>query len=107
MPPQNGVGSDNGGYISEKPPTESRTDTGQAPPVIVGQLQPSVPQLRLEDPVLLTQICDRLRLPALEPTQNGRDDQLCRNHERSLREVDRIFGHYGSVAWTNRGVLAI
>jgi hypothetical protein len=47
-----------------------------AKPLIICQPQSAVPQLRLEDSILLAQVPYCLRLFALEPTQERRNDQL-------------------------------
>ncbi len=74
VPPQDGIGRDNRGHLHESPATALRADVRQAPPFLVCQPQSTVPQLRLKDSVLLAQIPYCLRLFALEPTQERRDD---------------------------------
>ena len=65
---------------------EAVTDDGETPPFVVIQPQPPAVQLRLQYAVLFPQEFDDIALFPFEPAEQRRDDQVERQHARSLRQ---------------------
>jgi hypothetical protein len=86
VPAKNRVGCDQCGYRSQESPAESCTATRQASAIGLAQPEPRWAELRLENPVLLTQVVDDVRLLALQPAQKNGYHQLRGNHDESLRD---------------------
>ena len=80
VPAQNRVGRDDRRDLRQHPTTEPLAEASQPPPFVVGEPQALVAQLRLQDAVLFAQVLDDLVLFVLEPAEEGRDEQLHRNH---------------------------
>ena len=91
VPAPNRIGRDNRGYPRQDPATETRTQDGQAPPVVVGQPHTATVQLRFEDAVLFPQILHHLVLFAVEPGEERRDEQVHRYDGPSLRHAATAF----------------
>jgi hypothetical protein len=87
MPAENRVRRDQCGDLSQESPAESCTATSQASPIRLGESEAPWAELRLENPVFLTQKVDHVRLLALKPAQKNCHHQLRGNHDGSLREV--------------------
>jgi hypothetical protein len=98
VPAENCVRRDDRRNLRQKPPTERRAQSSQAPPVVVGEPDALVAQARLQNPVLFAQVLDGLMLLVLEPADKKRDEQVQRNHPSSLRQQPGdVFGHFGIV----------
>jgi hypothetical protein len=71
MPLENRVGGDDGGDLTQQPPTQTVPAPRQPAPVFIGQAQAAAAQLRVEDPIFFNQIRDG-RLPSVAPpARNG------------------------------------
>ena len=66
--------------------SQPRPQNSQAPPFVVGQPQSSAVQLRFQHSILFAQVLDDIVLPAFEPADKSRENQLKRNHQASLRQ---------------------
>ena len=77
--------------------SQALTEDGEAPSFVVTQLQPSTAQLSLENPVLLTQEFDYVPLFPFEPSEQGRNKEMKRNHCASLCQclIDAVLRHNG------------
>jgi hypothetical protein len=97
MPAQNRVRRDNRRHLRQQPTPQSRAADGQAPPVVVGEPQTLVLQQRPEHAVLFAEVLDDVVLFALEPAEEGHDEELQRNHtaESMPNSAAQFFGHYG------------
>ena len=68
---------------------EAVPDDGETPPFVVIQPHSPAVQLRLQYAVLFPQELDDIGLFPFEPAEPRRDDQVERNHTRSLRQRRR------------------
>jgi hypothetical protein len=103
VPAENRVGRDDRRNLCQKPPTERRAESSQAPPFVVSEPYALIAQARLQNAVLFPQVLVDLVLLVLEPADKKRDDQVQRTHASSLRQQrGDVFGHYG----LNRGTAA-
>ena len=92
MPPQNRVGRDKRGDLSQPATTQQVPAHGQPTPIIIAQPEASSPQLTSKDAILFDQIRQGLLLPLIQPA-----DQ--RDKKQPQREnVD----HGGRVYLTDR-----
>jgi hypothetical protein len=68
----------------------------QTPTLIVGQLDATAAQLRLQGPILFAEEVDDISLLALDPTNERHEQKVEGEHaSESIRiEVDAIFGHH-------------
>ena len=80
VPSQNRVGRDDRRDLRQHPTTQPFAEGGQPSPVTIRQPQTLMAQLRLQDAVLFAQVQDDLVLFVLEPAEEGRDEELHRNH---------------------------
>ena len=100
MSAKNRVGRDNGRNLPQTPTTETRAESGQAPPFVVDEQHALAAQLGFRNPVLFAQVLDDLVLFVLEPADKKRDEQVQRNHASSLRQLPgEVFGHYLRARW--------
>jgi hypothetical protein len=93
--------------VREDPSAEALTDDGQTPPFVVTEPHSPAVQLRLQYAVLFPQEFDDIALFPFEPAEQRRDDQMEREHARSLRQrgVDAVFGQYEVLFVMKEGVI--
>jgi hypothetical protein len=98
MPPEDSVRRHDSGHVRQHPTAEALAEDGEPPPFIVAQPYPASVQLRPEHTVLFPQEFDDIAPLAVHPAEQRRDEQVQRNHGRSLRQhsVDSILRHYGT-----------
>jgi hypothetical protein len=96
VPAKNRVGCHNRGNVRQDPTTEAYAENSQASPFVVAESHALAAQLCRQDAVLFTQVLnDDVVLSALEPSNDGCDEQLYRNHAPSLRQrPGDVIGHY-------------
>ena len=107
MPPQDRVGRDDRGDLTQPSPSQPVPTHGEAPPFVIGQSKTSPTQLTPKDSILFDQIGQGLLLLTIEPAdQRGESKPKERNvdHAGSLPHRPRFgpawpFGqvveHYG------------
>ena len=71
MPGEQGVRAHNGADLPEDPPTQVFRLGGQANALIVGESQPTRPELLAEHPILRLEILDHLALLLVDPAGQG------------------------------------
>ena len=110
MPPENRIGRDDRGDLTELTTAHSVSVYGQSTAFLIGQADP-VTEVRPENPVLFDQIGHRLPSPVGPPAGHGHHDQSKRGdiHNRgSLHDRRHITPHVRPSAerWDISGVLA-
>ena len=76
MPPEDGVGSDDGSDIHERPASEGLSPHRKPPPLGIGQPESSATELLLEDAILLPQIRDGGFLLSRDPAGHRGNENL-------------------------------
>ncbi len=71
MPPQDRGWGDDGRDLTQQPTSESLALRGETAALVIGEPEPSTPELLLEDAVLLNQVLDRTLLLAVNPACDG------------------------------------
>ena len=71
MPTQDGVGSDKRSNFAESPSPDGLASNREPPALIVGQPESLVPELLLEDLILLSELVDDRILLAADPASHG------------------------------------
>ena len=96
VPAQNGVRRHDGRDLREQPATEPVSQFGEASALAVVETQALPGEPGLQQSILFAQERDDVGLLTMEPAAQGRDQQLEREHARSLRHGgDPPVGHYG------------
>jgi hypothetical protein len=93
MPPQNRVGGDDRGDLTQQPTAETVLVPRQPAPVLLGQPEASSAQLRSEDPVLFDQIPQGLLPLVAPPARNGHQHESKRDnvhHGGSLQDRPNV-----------------
>jgi hypothetical protein len=75
MPPQNGVGCDDGGDLTQQPTAQPMPAPRQPASVLIGQPEAPSAQLSVEDSVLFDQIRHRLLPLVAPPARQGHQHQ--------------------------------
>ena len=96
MPAENRVRGDQRRHLRQDPTAEPLAEDRQAAPFVIRQPQSPTVQLRLQNPVLLSEVLDGLVLLALHQPDQSRPYQLRRDHVTSLCQptAGDVFGHY-------------
>jgi hypothetical protein len=96
VPPEDRVRRDDRRDVREDPSAETLTDEGEPPTFVVTQPYTPAMQLRLQYAVLFPKKLDEIVLFPFEPAEQRGDDQVRRQHARSLRQtrLDGVFGQY-------------
>ena len=84
MPAQDRVRRHERRDLDKQSPTKPMSQDSETPSVAVVETQARPGELGLQNAILLTQKRDDVRLLAMEPATQSRDQQLEREHARSL-----------------------
>lgn len=76
VPAEDSVGRDDGGHLTEQPAPEGPALRGEAPALVIGQPQALAAELFLENAVLLDEVLNGLRLVAIDPAGEARQEEL-------------------------------
>ena len=92
VPTQNGVRRHEGCDLRKQAATETVSQFGQTPALMILEPQPVPGEPGLQHSVLFAQERDDIGLLTLEPSAQRGDQQLKREHGRSLRQCRRSIG---------------
>ena len=83
MPPQEGVGRDEGLEVPERPATQGLGFRGQAATLRIGEPQSPRSQLLAQDAVFFLEVVDDVTLLLVDPPGQGHDEELQRLGKRT------------------------
>ena len=107
VPSQQRVRRDDRRDLTQGVPPQPASAYCESPPIVIGEPQAPPTDLPPEEAILFDQIGERLPLPAIEPTDDGEEQQpknrhvdherelISRTRQRCPNPVDPELGHYG------------